>query len=105
MDKIPITVENEQQLREEIEKLKSLESPRIVNAIATARESETSVTKSESKESGTAASVTTTGTRRPSITASIAGQPTSTTNIGMHLNVGGFVFIILFVTVGTVMAI
>ena len=38
MDKIPITVENEQQLREEIEKLKSLERPRIVNAIATARE-------------------------------------------------------------------
>ena len=38
MGKIPITVENEKQLRAALEKLKSLERPRIVSAIAAARE-------------------------------------------------------------------
>ena len=38
MDKIPMTVTGEKMLREELEKLKSVERPRIVQAIAVARE-------------------------------------------------------------------
>ena len=38
MEKIPITIENEKKLQEELQKLKSVERPRIVQAIAAARE-------------------------------------------------------------------
>ncbi|GHC34706.1 transcription elongation factor GreA [Aidingimonas halophila] len=38
MNKVPMTVAGEARLREELEKLKSVERPRVINAIAEARE-------------------------------------------------------------------
>jgi transcription elongation factor GreA len=38
MQTVPVTLEGERQLREELEHLKSVERPRIIEAIATARE-------------------------------------------------------------------